>query len=107
MQHVLAYTARLQGSGYFFAQHLRACAGCGGFSLTLGAVSCHCCVVAGPAKNVAKDAANKTAGRADDLERAIDKTAEATKKGVDKTAQGSKSAVESVKPTQAPEGQRV
>lgn len=56
---------------------------------------------------MAKDAANRAAGRADDLEHAIDKAADKTKRGVDKTAAGSKSAVETVKPAQAPEGQRV
>lgn len=64
------------------------------------------CASSGPAKGVTKDAANRAAGRADDLERGIDKAADATKKGVDKTAAGSKSAVEAVK-AEAPEGQRV
>lgn len=63
------------------------------------------CRPAGPAKNVAKDASARAAGGADDLERAIDRTAAKTKQGVDKTADASKSAVETVK-TSAPEGQR-
>lgn len=52
----------------------------------------------GSAKASARDGA-------DDLEKGIDKTADATKKGVDKTAAGSKAAIESAK-TNAPQGQR-
>lgn len=55
--------------------------------------------VKGSAKASARDGA-------DDLEKGIDKTADATKKGVDKTAAGSKAAIESAK-TNAPQGQRV
>lgn len=61
----------------------------------------------GTAKRVAKDASARAAGGADDLEHAIDRTADKTKRGVDKTAAGTKSAVETVKPTNAPEGQRM
>jgi hypothetical protein len=75
--------------------------------LLAAAAGCCCCVTAGPAKDMAKGASARAAGGADDLERAIDRAADKTKKGVDKTAAGTKTAVETVKPTQAPEGQRV